>query len=166
MNFINWISKKFLLKFFLICALSLCSCASPKVGSKPDFTKKLEIKKTILPRFNQSNQLVEISYFTEHPDLEIRKEYVTHRRYANYQIYGILISGSAAIYGVLADEKNIEIAGAIGIATSYLFLPFFGYNLRRIARKHNKLIDAKTALIFPDYNHLDGSASLKASFKF
>jgi hypothetical protein len=151
---------------FVLLSLALCSCANPRKLAEPDFTKKLAIKKSFIPEFTQNEKAVEIGYFVKHPDLEIRKEFVTHLRHVDYVNYGIFLAFGVGIYGVLDDNRDLQTGGLIAIILPYLFMPIIKRNIIRIAKKHNKKIDANSTYIIPDYNIENGSTSVKVQIMF
>jgi hypothetical protein len=159
-------SSKLLLNTFLAFCLGLSSCASKPI-LKPDFSKKIEVKKSLFPVIKQSGEEVGIGYFQEHQDLEIRKDYVTLNNKIQLYRYGYFLGLGSLGYGLLADEDDFATYGYLGMISVFIGLIIQNrYGTFNLINKHNKRLEDKTTMIVPGYSPESREASIKAQIRF
>jgi hypothetical protein len=157
---------KNLFYMFLALCLGLSACSSVPYA-KTDFSKKIEIKKSLFPELKQSGEEIGLGSFEEHPDLDLRKDYVSLRRRLTVNYYAHTLATGSLVYGLLADEEDFVTYGYISmVSLFFIFVAQNRYGTLSLANKHNKKLGAKSTQIMPGYNPEAGNASLNAFIRF
>lgn len=158
--------KNLYLITFLILCLGLSSCAS-KPYAKTDFSKKIETKHFVFPDLKQSNKDIGLGSFVEHPDLEIRKDYVTYRKTMLYMLPAYYLGLGSLVYGLAADEAEYATYGYVGMISVFAIIATYSrLKTLRMVKKHNKRLEGRSTLLVPSYNPEVGTASINTLIRF